>query len=244
MFLTRKGERREYWLEVKATPVSLGDADFLQQLAEYIALYLSRSPENRFKLILGCYKLIDWELFNSVFEYQDAEATERLIRSMLLNAKPRDKVIIENARAEDIKTFFEDTTVEEADLKSLDFAEAKVIPKAPAKPSLAEAAYAEAVINNFGDVSPLAELEKLYLNVFSIELPQKLFIADGLYKSSDEMYANPSNIFPPHDFRNSKVVTFSEFKAENPLSYTIVPESIRFLDTAQYCKEEKKPRRT
>src|SRR3990170_3395291 len=55
--LTRKGEPRDYWLEVKETTVSLGDSSFLKQLADYLAKYLSGTPDNRFKMILVCCRI-------------------------------------------------------------------------------------------------------------------------------------------------------------------------------------------
>ena len=57
--LTRKGDTRDYWLEVKATTISLNDSDFLEQLAKYLASYLSRTKENRFRMIIACYQTIN-----------------------------------------------------------------------------------------------------------------------------------------------------------------------------------------
>ena len=165
VILTRKGERREYWLETKATEVSLSDEDFLKQLAKYLAAYLSITKEKRFKLILACYKLINRDFFKSVFEYLEDESIEKLVFEMQKVAESHDRKVIERTTSEEIKAFFEDTTVKEADLKSLEFAEAKLTPKAPQKPSVAEAEYAEAVMANFGDVSPIKEREKLILFV-------------------------------------------------------------------------------
>ena len=61
--LTRKGENRDYWLEIKDTTVSLADSDFLAQLADYLAAYLSRNKEKRFKMILACDKVVNISLF-------------------------------------------------------------------------------------------------------------------------------------------------------------------------------------
>lgn len=35
LILTRKGEKREYWVEVKATAISLRNSKFLRQLAQF-----------------------------------------------------------------------------------------------------------------------------------------------------------------------------------------------------------------
>jgi len=236
--LTRKMEKREYWLEIKATQVSLRDKDFLKQLAKYLAKYLSLQPDKRFKLILACYKIVDWDLFKSVFEYLDDENIEKLVADLILNAEPHDRATIENGQPKEVHSFFEEATVKEADLKSLEFTEAKVAPKAPAKPSITEAEYADAVLNNFGDVLPTQEKDTLYMNLFSIEFPAKLFAARSAYASESEMYADTSTNFPPHKLSNGKVFTFEKFDAENSLSRTIVPRTVETLDTDQFAENE------
>lgn len=105
VILTRKGEKREYWLEIKATTVSLGDADFIRQLAKYVAEYISRSPENRFRLMLACYRLVDGQSFDKIFAYFDAEAIKGLISKMLELSDSKTRGIIEHASPEDFKSF-------------------------------------------------------------------------------------------------------------------------------------------
>jgi len=51
--LSRKGEDREYWLEAKATTISLYEAKFASELGKYLVEYLIRSPQNRFRMILA-----------------------------------------------------------------------------------------------------------------------------------------------------------------------------------------------
>lgn len=238
VILTRKGETREYWLETKAAEVSLSDEDFLKQLAKYLAAYLSMAKERRFKLILACYKLVNREYFKSVFEYLEDESIERLVLEMQKYADPHDRKTIESAHSIEIRAFFEDTTVKEADLKSLDFAESKLAPKAPKRPSMAEAEYAEAVMTNFGDVSPLKERERLYLNLFSVELPAKMFAAKSVYATATEMYEDTKTAFPPHEFKDGEIFTFEELDLENPMFCAIIPGTIRTLDTSQFSKNE------
>jgi len=61
--LTRKGDTREYWLEVKAETVSLNDSEFLKQLGKYLASYLYRTKENRFRMIIACYLTVNSAFF-------------------------------------------------------------------------------------------------------------------------------------------------------------------------------------
>jgi len=66
--LTRKGEEREYWLEAKATTISLGDGSFLSQLGKYLAEYVARISSNRFRLIIACYRILNLGFFDQIFE--------------------------------------------------------------------------------------------------------------------------------------------------------------------------------
>lgn len=238
VILTRKGDKSEYWLEVKATDVSLGDSDFLRQLAKYLAEYLSRTPENRFKLIIGCYRLVDAELFDKVFSEFDPETTNSLITKMRNLSDPRIKAIIDQAIPNDLKSFFEETTVKEADLKGLEFAEAKVAPTPPAKPSLAETEYATAIIANFGDVLPLKEKDRLYLNLFQLDLPAQIFIAKTAYKSANDIFAEKPFTYPPFDLRDGQIFTFNQFNSINPLSRYAKPESAIPADLSEFLQNE------
>lgn len=237
VILTRKGEKREYWLEVKATDVSLGDSDFLKQLAKYLAEYLSRTPENRFKLILACYRLVDAPYFDKVFAQFDAETISGLIAKMRDLSDPQIKATIERAQPQELRKFFEETTVKEADLKGLEFAEAKVTPRPPAKPSLAEADYASAVVSKFGDVSPLKETDRLFLNLFKIDLPSKILVAKTPYKSSMDIFAEKPTTYPPFDLRNEQIFSFDQFDLENPLFDFITHGSVTSLDLAEFAKD-------
>jgi hypothetical protein len=239
VILTRKNEKREYWLEIKATEVSLGDGDFLNQLAKYLSAYLSIPTGRRFKLILACYKLIDRDLFKSVFEYLEDDDIEKLKRDILKNAEPHARTVIEDASSDEIREFFADTTVKEADMKALEFAEAKVSPRPPQKPSISETEYAASVIANYGDVSPLQERERLYLNLYSVELPSKLFVAKSVFATATEMYEDMHTTFPPHEFKDGEIFTFQQIDCENPLFSAILPSTVRYLETSEFTEDEK-----
>ena len=237
VILTRKGEKREYWLEVKATDVSLGDSDFLKQLAKYLAEYLARTPENRFKMILACYRLVDAQFFDKVFTQFDAETINSLINKMRDLSDPQTKAIIEHASPEELKKFFEETTVKEADLKGLEFAEAKVTPSPPAKPSIEEADYANSVASKFGDVSPLKESDRLFLNLFQLNLPSQILIAKTTYKSSAGIFAENPKTYPPFDLRDDQIFSFHDFSLDNPLSDFIMPGTAVLLNLAEFIKD-------
>ncbi|HEY4675489.1 MAG TPA: hypothetical protein VIH48_05495 [Candidatus Bathyarchaeia archaeon] len=237
--LTRKGEKREYWLEVKETAVSLGDSDFLKQLAKYLAEYLSRTPENRFKMILACYRIVNAPLFKSVYVQFESEAINGLVSTMVELSDPSTRAVIEHVNSEDIKKFFEDTTVKEADLKELQFAQEKITPTPPTKPSLPEAEYASKVMAEFGDVLPLKSPDKISLNIFRLDVPSKIHIAKTMYRTADDIFAEKPNVlFPAFDLDNGQICSFNEYIKENPLSGFVVPDSVVSMNLEKFIENE------
>jgi hypothetical protein len=209
--LTRKGDTREYWLEVKATTISLNDSDFLEQLAKYLAYYLSRTKENRFRMIIACYQTINAPVFRSVYDQFDPEAISILIAKMIALTDPVTRKIIEQASFVDIQGFFENTDVKDVDLKFLLQAEEKIKPTPPAKPTLSEVEYASKVTEQFGDVLPLKEEDKMFLNIFKLEVPSKINVARTSYRSSADLFIEkPAVIFPAFDLDNGRLCSFSE----------------------------------
>ena len=65
--LSDKNGKTEYWLEAKAETVSLGDADFVAELAKYLSAYLNKSPQNRFKMIIGVQDYRKKEYFAKIY---------------------------------------------------------------------------------------------------------------------------------------------------------------------------------
>lgn len=235
--LNRKGEQREYWLEVKETSVSLSDSSFLEQLAKYLAEYLSRTSDNRFKMMLACYRIVDAPLFKKVFVKFESEAINDIITKMLELSDPDIRAVIDDASSEDIKRFFEDATIIEADLKDLEFAQEKIKPTPPTQPSLSEAEYASKVMAEFGDVSPLASPDKIFLNLFSLDIPSRIHFAKTSYRTVNDIFAEkPNTPFPAFDLDNGQICSFNEYVKENPLSSFIVPHSAVSIDLEKFVE--------
>jgi hypothetical protein len=224
-------------LEVKATSVSLGDADFLRQLAKYMAEYLSRTPENRFKMMLACYHLVNAPLFKRVYDQLEPEAINEIVAKMLELSDPATRTVIEHSSSKDIKKFFEDTTVKEADLKYLLLAQEKIKPTPPTQPSLSEAEYASKVMAEFGDVPPLASPDKIFLNLFSLDIPSRIHFAKTSYRTVNGIFAEkPNTPFPAFDLDNGQICSFNEYVKENPLSSFIVPHSAVSIDLEKFVE--------
>lgn len=237
--LMKKGERREYWLEIKATDISLGDSAFISQLAKYLAAYLSRASRSRFRMIIACYKFTNLALFEKVYDRLDQEAITSLVGEMLEVSEPDDRSIIENANAKHIVRFFEDTIVIESDFRGLDIAQEKVKPAPPAKPNLSEAEYAAEVMTNFGDVSPLKGSDQLFLNLFKLDLPSRIHVARTTYTSVEDIFAEKQKVrFPFFDLEKGLILSFDEFKRNNPLSDFVLVNTISSFDLASFIKNE------
>lgn len=237
--LSRKDEKREYWLEVKEKSVSLGDADFLCQMAKYLAEYLSRTTENRFKMIFACCQLVNAPLFKKVYDQLESEAINEIVTKMLKLSDPATRAVIEHSSSKDIKEFFEDTTVKEADLRYLLSAQEKIRPTPPTNPTLPDVEYASKVMAEFGDVSPLRNPDKMFLNIFKLEIPSKIHVAETTYRTSNDIFAEkPNATFPAFDLDNGQVCSFDAFAEENPLSSFLVSGSVASINLEKFVEHE------
>lgn len=233
--LTRKGENRDYWLEVKATTVSLGDSSFLSQLGKYLAQYLVRTSKNRFKLILACFRLRDPALSDRIFEKVEFEAIQELAQNIAKTSELDTKATITNASQEEVKQFFEETVVIEADLKDLQVAEEKIQPAPPIVPDLPEAEYAAKVLREFGDIAPLRSPDTIYLNLFGLKMPPKIYSARTSYKTAQAIINESSGkSLPVFHLENGNIFCFEDFTHGNPLSGFIIQGSATAIDLTSF----------
>lgn len=238
VILTRKGDAREYWLEVKAETVSLNDSEFLEQLGKYLAAYLSRTKDNRFKMIIACYLTVNSAFFKTVFDQFDSEAIKGLITKMLALSDESTRSTIKKANFEEVKSFFEETDVKQVDMPFLLQAEEKVKPTAPAKPMLSEAEYASKVTQQFGDVLPLKGEDKIFLNIFKLEVPSKISIARTTYQLSEAIFLEKPDVsFPAFDLYNGRICCFADMSKDNPLFDFIIPDSVEQVDLNSFATD-------
>jgi hypothetical protein len=234
--LTKKGENRDYWLEVKATMVSLGDSSFLSQLGKYLAQYLARTSKNRFKLIIACFKLANPAFSDRVFEEVEFAAIEELAQRIAEASQLDTKSTITNANKDEIKQFFEDAVVIEADLKNLQVAEEKIQPTPPVLPDLPEAEYAAKVLKEFGDIAPSTSPDEIYLNLFRLEIPSKICIGNTSYETAQAIInENTGTLLPVFHLENGKIFCFEDFTESNPLSGFIVQGSATAADLTNFA---------
>lgn len=244
--LTRIGENRDYWLEAKETAISLGDSSFLSQLAKYLSLYLSRTPKNRFKMIIACYRILNAPLFEKVYDKLDPESISTVVSKMVETSPPDINAVIADARIGDIKEFFEETTVIEADLKQLEIAQEKLKPISPTaqpRPSLPEAEYATKVQAEFGDIAPSKSSDEIFLNLFHLLVPSRIHIAKTLYRTGNDLFSEkPNTSFPAFDLDNGLMCTFNEYAKESPLSDFVILESHTSIELSKFVENEQNER--
>jgi len=104
--LSRKGEDREYWLETKATTISLYEAKFASQLGRYLAAYLIKSPQKRFNMILAVHDYRKRHMFDSIYDELDETNIKELIEVIISTADEKVKRIIQEADFRTIRQFF------------------------------------------------------------------------------------------------------------------------------------------
>lgn len=225
--LSRKGEDREYWLETKATTISLHEAKFASELGKYLAEYLIRSPQNRFRMILALHDYRRKRTFESIYDELDETNIKKLIEVITNVADKKEKRIIRKAAFEDIRQFFEDTKVIRANLQGLQETIEKIRPKPPTTPKLVDAKYAAEVLDRYRTNQPLEEKDTLLSNLFALKLPDNIYIAPTRFNSAREIYKkNPEVIFPIFRLVGGKVYLFHPFSAESALCKTLKAKSV------------------
>lgn len=226
--LSKKGENKEYWLETKATTISLYEAKFASQLGKYLAKYLIRSPQNRFGMILAVHDYRKRRIFESIYDELDEENIKKL-REVIINATDEKvKRTIQEADFGDIRQFFEDTEVIRATLQGLQENIEKIRPKPPTMPKLTDARYAAEVLDRYRTNQPLDEEDNLLSNLFALKLPDSIYTAPTEFSSAKEVYMkNPEVIFPIFRLVGGKVYSFHPFSAESALGKTLNVESVK-----------------
>jgi hypothetical protein len=226
--LSEKDDKNEYWLEVKATTISLGNAEFVSELGKYLSAYLIRSPQNRFKIIIAVQDYRDKEYFTNVYHELDEDSIRKLLKFLLTVADENSKKTIQKAEFKDIITFFENTEVIRADSQALQDAVEKRRPKPPMKPKLSDAEYAVKVLDRYRNIKPLDEEDTIVSNLFQLELPKEIWISETPYNSKKEFQKDHQEIIlPPIRFINKKAYSFSDISPQSPLGITLRARSFQ-----------------
>jgi len=225
--LSRKGEVREYWLETKATTISLYDAEFASELGRYLAAYLTRSRQTRFKMKLAIQNYRKPEIFEAIYDRIDSHAIGELIGFISKSTDKESREVISKADFADIKQFFDETEVIRADLEGLQRSIEQRHPKPPLKPKLADAEYAAKVLDRYRTNQPLEEKDTLLSNLFALKLPANIFIAStpfGSYRDVREKH--PEVLLPILRFAGKEAYTFHPFSVESYLGNILAVESV------------------
>jgi len=216
--LSRKARDREYWLEAKATTISLYDAKFASELGKYLAAYLTRSPENRFKMLLAVYDYRRRDVFEAIYNELDEVAINDLITFIVKVADTNVKKVIRKADDKIIRQFFEDTEVYRATLQGFEEAIEEILPRPPVKPRLTDVKYAAEVLNRYRTNYPLEKKDVLLSNLFTVKLPDSMYIAPTSFASKMEIFKrHPEVIFPNFRLVGKKIYSFHPFSAESHL---------------------------
>lgn len=233
--LSRKNEDREYWLEAKATTISLYDARFASELGKYLVAYLVRSPQKRFKMKLAIYNYRKARKFGAIYEELDASAIKELIEFMLSIVDEKTRETIQNADSNDIKQFFEDTEVIRATPQDLQEAVEKIRPKPPLRPKLGDAQYAVEVLNRYRTSQPLEEEDVLLSSLFALELPKNIYMAGTQYRSIRQITRkHPEVIIPPLRLVGKKIYSLDPISDESHLAKILEAKSAEKVELEKW----------
>jgi len=237
--LTKKGETREYWLEAKATTISLGDSSFLSQLGKYLVEYVKRTPANRFRMILACYNTRGSRLFEQVFDRFESEAINDIVIHIAKASELNERASLGKANPLDIRKFFEDTIVIIAHPFELQIAQEKITPSAPISPTLSDAEYASEVLSKFGNVEPLQESDLIYLNIFLLNIPKILYIGKTPYRSPKAIFNEKPHVsFPAFRLENGKLHSFNEMNTNSLLGKFVDLNSVAVVNVEEFDEDE------
>jgi hypothetical protein len=226
-----KNSKTEYWLEAKATTVSLTDTDFISELAKYLSAYLNKSPENRFKMIIGVQNYRNKEDFEKIYEELDEASLKKLLDSLITVAERSSKEIITNAKFTDIKKFFEDTEIIRATSQKLQDAIEKRRPKPPLIPKLSDAKYAAEVLDRYKTNEPLKEEDFLVSNLFQLKIPKEIVISETSFTTKREFcQANPEILLPRVQILSKKVYSFFEIQPHSNLGIALNVQSSKKVE--------------
>ena len=241
--LTKRDEAREYWLEAKATTISLGERAFLSQLGKYLAEYVRRTPANRFRMIIACYNVTNLGFFERILENFEPKAIEKIKKNIVKLSESHLKRAIGNANEEDIKSFFEETIVIIANPFELKIGEEKITPSIPQIPTLSDAEYASEILRKFGNVEPLQASDVICLSLFRLSVPKKLYVGKSPYWTANAMFNEKPNVsFPAFQLEKGKLYSFHEMKENTLLGQFADPESVVAIDLEEFDRDKNNER--
>jgi hypothetical protein len=220
---------QEYWVEAKATSISLNEAKFVCELAEYIAEYLIRRPDNRFKMILAIEGYKNKDFFLKVYKELDEVAIKEFLDFLMQVADEKSKKVITRVAFKEIKHFFEDSEVIRAvSIKIFQDAIDKRRPRPPVNPKLPDAEYAVGVLERYKSNEPLIEEDWLFCNLFELKMPNAIYVADTVYDSEQEFLANnPEFMPPPIRIIGGKAFSFFDLSTKGPIGIALKSKASR-----------------
>jgi len=237
--LTRKDEEREYWLEAKATTISLRESSFLLQLGKYLTEYLIRVPQSRFRMILACYNIINPTLFEQIFEKFEPKAIREMMNNIVEISESDIGSITSEANPEDIKKFFQETIVIVANPLEIQVAEETITPRVPIAPTLSEAEYAKEILNKFGNIMPLQESDMIFLSIFKLSIPKKLHFGRTPYLTAKSIFDEKPNVpFPPFRLEDGKLYSFNEMTENSLLGKFVHPDSVITVNVEEFDEDK------
>lgn len=231
--LTKKNQEKEYWLESKATILSLGDSSFLKEFGDYLLQYLNRTKENKFTLIIALIDYRNPSFFESIFD----DCDEVAILSFLESIKKKNvafKETIKKYRFDEIKEFFESIDVIRSSYPQLIQTIDRLRPTPSMEPSLNEAEYASKILDNYSQNKPLIAPDTLYSNLLTVQIPDQISVAESKYRVITDIFDNNPRVrFPIFRMIGQKIYTFLELN-DYPFNKIIFRDSIEKFDISEW----------
>jgi len=231
--LTKKNEEKEYWLESKATILSLSNSSFLNEFGDYLLKYLDRTKENKFTLIIALIDYRNPSLFESIFDDCDEVAILDFLES-IGKKNVEFKETITKYGFDEIKEFFESIDVIRSSYPQLIQTIDRLSPTPSKEPSLTEAEYASRILDNYTQNKPLIAPDTLCSNLLAVQIPDQISVAETKYREIKDIFENNPRVrFPLFRKVGQQIYSFSELN-EYPLNKIIFRDSIEKIDISEW----------
>ncbi|MBD3192547.1 MAG: hypothetical protein GF308_18045 [Candidatus Heimdallarchaeota archaeon] len=229
----------ETHVEIKWTNFSLNNENIRKEFTQYLLLYC-RAPQNKkFKFYILARNVVNLPFHKSIFEKNKASAIKEICEKIKTDLEGEDlSDFKEFSKGEDIKEFFWDTYLIQANVQDLKLKIRTITGDYP----LDENPFSR-YKNLLDEENILNDKESLISNLVRIQNFTKIYIAQTRYRRRGEVY---NNIPHPSPFllHEGKLISLYPFNGNNPLNGIINERTIEEIQVSEWLKNEDKRRLT